>query len=325
MDASRSWRSLSAVPPSGLTSRDARLFVIASGVGSFGLGVAAFYLNFVYRALGFDELAIGALAAAQAIGGVAGAWPALRSRTYSRRASILAGGVVVAAGVVGVVITESLVAQLLAAALLGLGGIVVYASGSALIADATTHGDRPRRFGQQIAIGTIAAFLAAYVAGILAAPVAASLGVAAGSLLTVRALVALGGIIAAASALPILLVRAAPVLRGAVDAPLRRDLLLRFGIVELTFGFGAGSFLPFTNLFFADRFALDFGAIGLALGAIAVGGSLGALLHGIHVAPRLGQLRSVVVVQLLSLPFAIVAGVVPVAIAAAAALMIRAG
>ncbi|MBI2773896.1 MAG: hypothetical protein HYX56_05335, partial [Chloroflexi bacterium] len=47
--------------------------------------------------------------------------------------------------------------------------------------------------------------------------------------------------------------------------------------------------------------------------------------HGIHVAPRLGQLRSVVVVQLLSLPFAIVAGVVPVAIAAAAALMIRAG
>jgi predicted MFS family arabinose efflux permease len=120
-------------------------------------------------------------------------------------------------------------------------------------------------------------------------------------------------------------VRAVPVPRSALAAPMRRGLLIRFGIVEAAFGFGAGSFLPFTNLFFADRFGLHFGAIGLALGAIAVGGSLGAVLHGVAVAPRLGQLRSVVVVQLLSLPFALVAGLVPVALASVAALTIRAG
>ena len=298
----------------------------ASGLGSFGLGVAAFYLNFVYRALGFDELAIGMLAGAQAVGGVVGAWPAARlARSYSRRAAILSGGVVTAAGIVGILVTDALTSQLLAAALLGGGGVVVFASGSALIADATSAGDRPRRFGQQVAVGTIAGFVSAYVAGQIAAPVAALVAAPASSLAVVRVLVALGGLVAAASALPILLVRAVPVARGALAAPLRHGLLLRFGAIDAIFGFGAGSFIPFINLFFADRFALDFAAIGIALGVIAVGGSLGALLHGIHLAPRLGELRAVVLVQLLSLPFALVAAVVPFATVAVGSLAVRAG
>ncbi len=299
---------------------------MASGLGSFGLGVAAFYLNFVYRALSFDEIAIGALAAAQAIGGVAAAWPAARlARSYSRRAAILLGGVVTAAGIVGILVFDPLLLQLASAALIGGGGIVVYSSGSALLADATASGDRPRRFGQQIAVGTIAAFLSAYIAGQLAEPIAAAVGSAPGALLVVRVLVGLGGIVAAASALPILLVRAVPVPRASLEAPLRRGLLLRFGVIEAIFGFGAGSFLPFVNLFFADRFGMSFGEIGLALGAIAVGGSLGALLHGIHLAPRMGQLRSVVIVQLLSVPFALLASAVPLALVATGALTIRAG
>lgn len=326
MAASCPWRSPSAGARSVLGRRDALLFVVASGLGSFGLGVAAFYLNFVYRALSFDEIAIGALAAAQAIGGVAAAWPAARlARSYSRRAAILLGGVVTGAGIVGILVFDPLPLQLASAALLGGGGIVVYSSGSALLADATASGDRPRRFGQQIAVGTIAAFLSAYIAGQLAEPIAAAIGSAPSALLVVRVLVGLGGIVAAASALPILLVRAAPVPRGTLEAPLRRGLLLRFGVIEAIFGFGAGSFLPFVNLFFADRFGLSFGQIGLAMGAIAVGGSLGALLHGIHVAPRMGQLRSVVVVQLLSVPFALLATALPLALVATGALTIRAG
>ena len=230
-----------------------------------------------------------------------------------------------AAGIVGILAFDPLALQLASAALLGGGGIVVYSSGSALLADATATGDRPRRFGQQIALGTIAAFLSAYIAGQLAEPIATALGRAPSALLVVRVLVGLGGIVAAASALPILLVRAVPVPRGSLEAPLRRGLLLRFGVIEAIFGFGAGSFLPFVNLFFANRFGMSFGQIGLALGAIAVGGSLGALLHGVHLAPRMGQLRSVVVVQLLSIPFALLASAVPLALVATGALTIRAG
>src|SRR2546429_8702143 len=63
-----------------LGRRDAVLYLVAAALGSFGLGVTAFYLNFLYRSLGFDEFAIGLLAGAQALGVVAGAispaaWP----------------------------------------------------------------------------------------------------------------------------------------------------------------------------------------------------------------------------------------------------------
>src|SRR5438445_11857357 len=95
----------------------------------------------------------------------------------------------------------------------------------------------------------------------------------------------------------------------------------RFLVVETVFGFGAGSFLPFVNLFFADRFAVPFGALGLVLGVLALAGSLGALLHGRFVASRLGAVRSIVAVELASPPLALaapVAGDLPLAVAALA-------
>jgi predicted MFS family arabinose efflux permease len=280
----------------------------------------------VYRALGFDELAIGMLAASLAVGGIVGAWPAARlAHALSRRAAILLGGVVTGAGIALIVTAEALALQLLAAGLVGAGGIVVYSSGSALLADATAGAQRARVFGQQVALGTVAAFVSAYVAGQLAEPIAALFGAPAASLLVLRVLVLLGGAVAVLSALPIFFVRGVPVRRSAEAVPTRRALLVRFMVVEAVFGFGAGSFIPFINLFLADRFGLAFAPIGLALGAIAVGGSLGALLHGIHLAPRLGDLRSSVLVQVLSIPFALAAALVPFVGLAVGALTLRAG
>ena len=69
------------------------------------------------------------------------------------------------AGVVPVLVFASWPAHVAAAAVLGGGGRVVYATGLALLADASASEDRPRRFAQRIAVGTIAAFLAAYLAG----------------------------------------------------------------------------------------------------------------------------------------------------------------
>ena len=52
-----------------LRRHDASLYIVASGLGGLGLGIALFYLNFLYRALGFDARAIGVLGGAQALGG----------------------------------------------------------------------------------------------------------------------------------------------------------------------------------------------------------------------------------------------------------------
>jgi len=203
----------------------------------------------------------------------------------------------------------------------GFGGIIASSSGAALLADATEAARRATRFGQQVALGTTAAFLSSAIAGALAAPVASLLGARPGDALVLRVLVAGGGIVAAVSIVPILAIRSVRVGQRTLEAPMRNDLLRRFLMIEMLFGFGAGSFLPFLNLFFADRYGVPFSALGLVLGALAVAGSIGALLHGRFVAARLGAIPSIVLVELLSLPFALIAGftaALPVAVGALA-------
>ncbi len=266
-----------------LGRRDAVLYLIAAGLGSFGLGVAQFYLNFLYRSLGFDAFAIGLLAGAEALGVVAGAIPAaIFTRGRSRRAAILLGGTLTGVGIFGILIFNALPAVFLSAMLVGFGGIIASSSGAALLADATDAARRATRFGQQIALGTTAAFLSSVIAGALAAPVASLLGARPDDALVLRALVGSGGIIAAVSIV----------------------------------------LLPFVNLFFADRYGVPFSALGLLLGVLAVAGSIGALLHGRFVAARIGAIPSIVLVEALSLPFALVAaftGALPIAVGALAA------
>jgi predicted MFS family arabinose efflux permease len=307
-----------------LGRRDAFLYLAAATLGSFGLGVAAFYLNFLYRALGYGGIQLGALVGAAAFGIVLGAIPAATiARGRSRRTVILSGGVIAATGLVGLVLFDAFVPLLMSATLFGAGGLLASSSGAALLADATIASSRSSRFGQQIALGTMAAFFASALAGVLAAPVAAFLGAQPGDAIVLRVLVGGGGVIAAASAIPILFIKSVPVAGNALDAPRRFRLLARFLTVEFVFGLGAGSFLPFSNLFFAERFGMPFATLGIVLGAIAAAGSLGALAHGL-IARRYGAVPSVVGVVFASLPFAIVAAFTGDATIAIAALALRA-
>ncbi|MEX2046168.1 MAG: MFS transporter [Chloroflexota bacterium] len=296
----------------------------AATLGSFGLGVAAFYLNFLYRALGYDGIALGALVGAAAFGVLIGAIPAATiARGRSRRTVILSGGVVAATGLAGLVVFDAFVPLLLSAMLFGAGGLLASSSGAALLADATAASSRSSRFGQHIALGTMAAFLASALAGVLAAPVAALLGARPDDAIVLRVLVGGGGVIAATSAIPILFIKSVTVAGSSLDAPRRYRLLTRFLTVDFVFGLGAGSFLPYTNLFFAERYGLSFAVIGIVLGAIAAAGSLGALAHA-PIARRFGAVPSVVGVVLASLPFAIVAAVTGDVGLALAALAVRA-
>jgi len=317
--------SESSSPPPALRRTDATLYVLASGLAGLGLGIALFYLNFLYRALGFDARAIGLLGAAQALGVVAGALPAtVLSRRIPRRSAILIGGSVTGLGLVGILTQAELAPLFVSATLLGAGGIVVASSGTALVADATSGLDRPRMFGRQVALGALASFVAISVAGALAIPVGALIGRGPEDALTIRTVIAIGGLLAIVSALPILFVRTTPIAPGRLDAPHRRRLLLRFVAIEVAFGFGAGSFLPFQNLFFADRFGLSIAGVGLALGALAVAGSAGAVLSGRYLVPRLGTTTAAVASVFVSLPFALAAAVSGDALLAGAALGVRA-
>src|SRR5216684_2511033 len=124
-----------------LDRRDAYLYIAAATLGSFGLGVTTFYLNFLYRALGFDGLALGALVGAQALGVAAGV-VAARVVAPGRSRRLVS--------IVGLLTQNAFPILVISAALVGLGGIISSSSGIALLADATDAGSRSQRFGQQI-------------------------------------------------------------------------------------------------------------------------------------------------------------------------------
>src|SRR3954466_10015100 len=102
----------------------------------------------------------------------------------------------------------------------------------------------------------MAAFCAFVLAVALAAPVAVLFGAQESDALTLRALVALGGVVGAASVVPVLLIRDVPVPTATTARASR--LVMRFAAIEIVMGFGAGAFIPFINLFFADRFHLSY-------------------------------------------------------------------
>lgn len=79
-------------------------------------------------------------------------------------------------------------------------------------------------------------------------------------------------------------------------------IILLFAIAQLMIGFGAGLVIPYLNLYFADRFAASNSLIGLVI-SLGQGATAIAMIIGPMVVRKLGEVRAVVVLQLLSLPF----------------------
>ena len=234
---------------------------------------------------------------------------------------ILTGGALTLLATAGVIASSEPVPLLLFAALFGAGEIVANVAGLALLAETAEGEGRTRRFGVSFAAAGFAGFVASAIGGTLAGPAAAWLGAPTVDVRVFRLLLAFAGAIGATSGVPILLLssRERP---PHVAAPRQWGVLARFGAIQALFGFGAGSFLPFVNLFFAERFGLPFAAIGVILGAISVGGGTGALVHT-RFADRLGSVRSLVALWVASLPLALVGAFAPGAYVAAAALLGR--
>lgn len=234
---------------------------------------------------------------------------------------ILTGGALTLLATAGVIASSEAVPLLLFAALFGAGEIVANVAGLALLAETAEGEGRTRRFGLSFAATGFAGFVASAIGGTLASPAAAWLGLPTVDARVLRLLLAVAGAIGASSGIPILLLssRERP---PHVAAPRQWAVLARFGVIQALFGFGAGSFLPFLNLFFAERFGLPFAAVGAILGTISVGGGIGALVHT-RFADRLGSVRSLVALWGASLPLALVGAFAPTAYLAGSALLAR--
>ena len=75
-----------------------------------------------------------------------------------------------------------------------------------------------------------------------------------------------------------------------------------FAVAQLIIGTGSGLVIPYLNLYFADRFDASTSVIGLII-ALGQAATAVAMFIGPLVVKRIGEVRAVVTLQLLSLPF----------------------
>lgn len=81
----------------------------------------------------------------------------------------------------------------------------------------------------------------------------------------------------------------------------------RFVAAQLLIGFGSGLVIPYLNLYFVGRFSISLSVMGtlISLGQIM---TIVSMLIGPSLAARVGQVKAVIIFQMLSLPFLLLTG-----------------
>ena len=79
-------------------------------------------------------------------------------------------------------------------------------------------------------------------------------------------------------------------------------IIVLFAVAQLIIGTGSGLVIPYLNLYFADRFGASTSLIGVII-ALGQAATALAMFIGPLVVKRLGEVRAVATLQLLSLPF----------------------
>ncbi|MUK88294.1 MFS transporter [Ornithinibacillus sp. L9] len=82
-------------------------------------------------------------------------------------------------------------------------------------------------------------------------------------------------------------------------------IIALFAFAQLLIGFGSGLVVPYLNLYFADRFEASNSVVGLVI-SLGQGATAIAMFIGPMVVKRIGEVRAVVTLQLLSLPFLLI-------------------
>ncbi len=288
-----------------LFSRNARLYLGGTFFYGFGLGAFWVLLNLYLRALGISDTLIGRLLAFQSLGTVLVAIPAGVIATRVRLKWMLIAATLITVVAFSLLVTLRPYPLLLAAAACAGAGFVIHQVLAApFFMRNSTPKERIYLFGVNWSVEILASVVGVAGGGWFAHHLAGVLGSEAEALR--RTLLGATALMALALA-PYLLIRS-PRPRSDESASFRLwryrrpGLLAKLSLPALLVGCGAGLVIPFLNLYFRDRFALDAGAIGtifsVSQGLMALGFAVGP-----YMARRLGMVRAVATTELLSIPF----------------------
>lgn len=320
----------------GRFHRDARLFLGTSLVAGAALSLYWVNFNLYLASLGLSTATIGAIATAASLCGALVAFPASALSDRIGRRLVIAGGAMLSVvALVGLLVFSAVPAIFLFAALFAAGQQTFQVVVAPFLAEHSDPEHRNELFAVQFAIQSANNIVAAVLGGVIAVSLASAFGFDRGGPDTYRIILAfMAGLLLAGLATLALLSDDRPAPRAArraattgepaafpADGPIARR---RFGLViedrrrfvrlvlpGFLIAIGAGQVIPFLNLFIQRKFGLDLTSLN-AVFALTSLGTLAAVLAQPRLARRFGQITSVVIVQVASIPFLVVLGFSPI-------------
>lgn len=291
-------------------NKNIKLAIIANILTQIGLGSFMVVYNFYIRALGFSQQLNGEIIALTSLATAIILVPAGIMSDRLGRKRIMAIGVVVGGIILAVRSLVELESFLLTTGFItGISLAFFQVSIIPWLAENSGPKQRIHLFSLHSAV-----MMAANVIGnLLGGALTDFFSIFMSDLFSIRYTLLFGSLFYFASIIPILKmqekqkVKPQKKVRPNVRAFIAKNktgikVIALFAVAQLIIGTGSGLVIPYLNLYFADRFDAATSTIGLII-ALGQGATALAMFIGPLVVKRLGEVRAVVTLQLLSLPF----------------------
>jgi len=305
--------------------RDARVFLVATLFS--GAAISLFWIDFnlYLAALGVDRATIGLVAATGSLSGALTAFPASMLSDRIGRRFVMIGGI----GLMGTAlallsVADSLPVVFLLAAMYAAGQQSLFVVQIPFLTEHSRSDQRSELFSLQFALMQVTQVGAAVLGGVTATAIAAAVGIGPAEVDVFRIVLMIQTALLVVALLVMTRVRddrrratesrtpTAPSRLGRLGIRVSdRRLFVKLLLPGFLIALGAGQVIPFLNLYVSGKFALDLSQIN-GVFALTGFGTVLAILIQPALARRFGKVRSVVIVQVASLPFLAVLGFSPI-------------
>ena len=308
---------------------NARWYLLFSMLSGFALGIMRLLFNFYVLSIGFESSVMGLLVGLPPLIITFAAIPmGILGHRIGFRATLMIGTILMAAAILGLSLSSAMIGLIAFSVLRGVGRTMLQVSGAPFMAENSGSGERTHLFSVQFASRMLANFAGLLLAGVLPGIVATALNVGPESTQAYRGALIVGAGIYALGMLPLMRTHVPATPKEKIVFRWKEmfhppGLLLKLFLPQVVIGFGAGALVPFLNVFFKTRFDIGDSWLGVLF---AVQSALMALatFSGPVLADRWGRVKSVIGVQLASIPFLFLLGYAPILSLSAVGFLFRA-
>lgn len=290
-------------------NRNIKLTFIANILTQVGLGIFMVIYNFYIRELGFNELVNGKVISMTSLATALVLIPAgIMSDKVGRKKLMFYGAISTGVILFARSMVEAQSLLVLFAFVTGLASAFIQVSIIPWLAENSKPEQRVHLFSIHFATMTAANVVGSLFGGIMTDLFA----IIVPDLDSIRYTLFIGAFLFLSALFPIMrLSEKPPITQGrpkfqgtdwAIAHKGSIKIILLFAVAQLMIGFGAGLVIPYLNLYFADRFMASNSLIGLVI-SLGQGATAIAMIIGPMMVRRLGEVKAVVVLQLMSLPF----------------------